>query len=73
MGDIKYFSFLSCVFDWGNGKVEGFKILLFGLKKIMFKKLLVHNIYIYIYISFIKIKIEINVKQGYVKMSNFPS
>ena len=50
MGDIKYFSFLSCVFDWGNGKVEGFKILLFGLKKIMFKKLLVHNIYIYIYI-----------------------
>ena len=50
MGDIKYFSVLSCVFDWGNGKVEGFKILLFGLKKIMFKKLLVHNIYIYIYI-----------------------
>ena len=34
VGDIKYFSFLSCVFDWGNGKVEGFKILLFGLKKI---------------------------------------
>ena len=52
MGDIKYFSFLSCVFDWGNGKVEGFKILLFGLKKIMFKKLLVHNIYIYIYIFY---------------------
>ena len=38
----------------------------------MFKKLLV-NIYIYIYISFIKIKIETNVKQGYVKISNFPS
>ena len=52
MGDIKYFSFLSCVFDWENGKVEGFKILLFGLKKIMFKKLLVHNIYIYIYIFY---------------------
>ena len=41
----------------------------------MFKKLLVHNIYIYIYIYiyFIKIKIETNVKRGYVKISNFPS
>ena len=32
VGDIKYFNFLSYVFSWGNGKVERFKILLFGWK-----------------------------------------
>ena len=33
VGDIKYFSFLSCVFYWGNGKVEGFKFFYLDKKK----------------------------------------
>ena len=31
--DIKYFSFLSFVFDWGNEKVEGLKILYLDEKR----------------------------------------